>query len=493
LDKYDLCKFFGELFKKDLKDPVLSSPVVITNKSDMPIGDALYVGLDVHLLCVDALTGAVIWNFTNPNPGGWIEATPMVFNNVEIPGDWRVCVGSYDHNVYCLNASTGAHHWNYTTDAAVRSSPAYVNGQLFVGSNDGRMYCLNASDGRHIWNYTTDDCVLSSPTVHGDRVFFGSCDDHVYCLNATTGTQIWNHTTGDRVMSTAALAEGRLYIGSDDTHLYCLNASTGAPLFDFPTGGFVSCSPAVADGRVFFGSIDANVYCLDAVTGDQLWNHTTDDFVESSPAVAGEYLFVGSYDGRLYCLNTTDGHHIVNFTTDGSVFASPAIANNIVYIGSTGGSLYGYGLYTSQHVVEHGGQPFDVEVLLNSTLYAFTFDQPTKTLHVNVTGDPGTTGVCLATFPPDLLGGPYWVFVDDVECDHVSQVTDTMEYSYELTANGYTITVMYDHSVHTITIIGTTVIPEVSTVFATTAILTAVTLGLVVTQRRGVRRDRAES
>jgi hypothetical protein len=58
--------------------------------------------------------------------------------------------------------------------------------------------------------------------------------------------------------------------------------------------------------------------------------------------------------------------------------------------------------------------------------------------------------------------------------------------SVECTANGYTITGIYAHSAHTITIIGTTVIPEVPTMFATLLILTALTRSRRFTPRRGV-------
>jgi outer membrane protein assembly factor BamB len=464
------------LWEVDLEDPVLSSPIVFQRW--------VFIGVGTHMLCLDAQTGEVIWNVTNPNPAGWIETTPMVFNHMGVPGDWRVCVGSYDRHVYCLNASTGAQLWNFTTDAAVRSSPAYLNGRLFVGSNDGHVYCLNASTGELIWSFPTGGAVLSSPTIHDGRVYIGSYDDHVYCLNATTGVQIWNVTTGDGVMSTGALADGRLFIGSHDTHVYCLNATTGAQLWNFTTDDYVMASPAVAHGRVFIGSIDNHVYCLNASTGALIWSYRTGDFVDSSCAVTDEYLFVGSYDGHVYCLNTTDGRHILNFTTDGSIYSSPAIANGIVYVGSTDGYLHAYGSLGFFWSVWNN----TVEIESNSVLSAFTFDQPSMTLRVNATGDGGTDGVCSVTFPTALLGGPYWVFVDDVECNHVSQVTGPMESSYELTANGYTIiTVMYTHSAHTITINGTTVIPEFPTMFATLLILTALTLSLLFTTRRGVR------
>jgi hypothetical protein len=225
---------------------------------------------------------------------------------------------------------------------------------------------------------------------------------------------------------------------------------------DFTTGHFVYSSPAVADGRVFIGSYDANVYCLDALTGTPLWNFTTGDWVASSPAVADGLLFVGSFDHTFYCLNTSDGRHIWNYTTGDMISASPAVANSIVYVGSLDGVVYAFGMLPYRYVVEPDGYRFDVEVVSNSNVSAFTFDQAMKTLSVNVTGDAGTDGVCAVTFPTALLGGPYVCLLNGtlITPEVVTNATHT------------TLAFTYAHSTHTLEVIGTTVIPEYPTLLA---------------------------
>jgi WD40 repeat protein len=101
-------------------------------------------------------TNNTIWNYTT---GGEVNSCPAVV-------DGRVYVGSADANLYCLDASTGAHIWNYTADDPV-GTPAVVDGRVYVGSNDNKVYCLDASTGAHIWNYTTGDTVASCPAVAG--------------------------------------------------------------------------------------------------------------------------------------------------------------------------------------------------------------------------------------------------------------------------------------------------------------------------------------
>ena len=90
--------------------------------------------------------------------------------------DGKVYVGSNDTKVYALNALTGALVWNYTTGAEVISSPAVADGKVYVGSYDDKIYCLNAATGALVWSYTADDYFFSSPAVADGKVYIGSYD-----------------------------------------------------------------------------------------------------------------------------------------------------------------------------------------------------------------------------------------------------------------------------------------------------------------------------
>jgi len=211
--------------------------------------------------------------------------------------DGKVYVGS-GYKVYCLNALTGAHVWNYTTGSGVSSSPAVADGKVYVGSYDNKTYCLNALTGAHVWNYTTGSGVSSSPAVADGKVYVGS-GYKVYCLNALTGAHVWNYTTGDRVQSSPAVADGKVYVASDDYKVYCLNSLTGAHVWNYTTDYPVYSSPAVADGKVYVGS-GYKVYCLNASDGVPIWSYTTGSGMYSSPAVAYARVYVGSCDDKVY-------------------------------------------------------------------------------------------------------------------------------------------------------------------------------------------------
>jgi parallel beta-helix repeat protein len=115
-----------------------------------------------------------VWNYTT---GDHVRSSPAV-------ADGKVYVGSDDGNVYCLDAVTGAQVWNYTTGEGnyVFSSPAVVAGKVYVGSLAGKVYCLDAVTGAQVWNYTTGDWVESSPAVADGVAYVGSEGGHVYAF-----------------------------------------------------------------------------------------------------------------------------------------------------------------------------------------------------------------------------------------------------------------------------------------------------------------------
>jgi len=348
--------------------------------------------------CLNATTGAHIWNYTTRSGSYGVYSCPAV-------ADGGVYVGSFDDGkVYCLNATTGAHIWNYTTGNWVTSSPAVSDGKVYVGSWDYKVYCLNATTGAHIWSCTTYSD-HSSPAVADGKVYIGSSIyPKVYCLNATTGAYIWSYPTSDEVNSSPAVADGRVYVGSDDYLVYCLNATTGVLIWLYLTPGCVSSSPAVADDKVYVGSEGRKVYCLNATTGAHIWNYTAGGLfgVWSSPAVADGKVYVGSMDSivNFYCLNASTGAHIWSYKTGGYVSSSPAVADGKVFVGSYDGKVYAFGPDTTPPNITDVSQfPFKNNVL------------PADEVEVNATVTDDLSGVKQVTLNY-TNGNGTWIIVD---------------------------------------------------------------------------------
>jgi outer membrane protein assembly factor BamB len=87
--------------------------------------------------CLDALSGAFVWNYTT---GG------DVFSSLAV-ADGKVYGGSFDKIFYCLNAATGAFTWSFVTGGSLSlfySSPAVANGVVYVGASDRQLYAFSA-------------------------------------------------------------------------------------------------------------------------------------------------------------------------------------------------------------------------------------------------------------------------------------------------------------------------------------------------------------
>lgn len=94
---------------------------------------------------------------------------------------------------------------------------------------------------------------------------------------------------------------------------------------------------------------------------------------------------------------------------------------------------------------------YHVKTYSNSTATSFNFTQSLKQISFDVTGTPDTEGFCNVTIPHTLLGGPYTVFIDTLDITPTSQPSNGTHTFLYFT---------YNHSIHTIKIQGTTVIPE---------------------------------
>jgi outer membrane protein assembly factor BamB len=299
-----------------------------------------------YAYCLNASTGAQMWNYTLGDTGGSSATfSPVFAEGYVYVGASIVAQTQVSGITYCLNALTGAQMWNYTYESAMVLSPALANGYIYIASgypSHGNVYALNASTGSPIWNYTTGSYIYSSPAVANNVVYVGA-GNTVFALDAFNGAQIWNYTMGS-IVGAPAVANGFVYIGSGNL-VYALDASTGTEKWNTATQGTArGSSPALANGDVYVSSNDS-VYCFDASTGSQVWNCTTGGEA-SSPVISGSNVYLGSDDLNVYCLDASTGDKIWNYTTlVGPLFPglgritygpilsySPAVADGVVYI-----------------------------------------------------------------------------------------------------------------------------------------------------------------
>ncbi len=64
-----------------------------------------------------------------------------------------VFAAGYDGRVLCIDAATGRVRWDFVTGGAITCTPNYSDGKLYAGSDDGNVYCLDAKTGALLWKH----------------------------------------------------------------------------------------------------------------------------------------------------------------------------------------------------------------------------------------------------------------------------------------------------------------------------------------------------
>jgi outer membrane protein assembly factor BamB len=241
-----------------------------------------------------------LYNFTDI-----IRKPPQDISSDSSPGEWAMFRHDLAHSGSAGTAVVpqGTLKWSFSTDGAVHSSPAVVDGTVYFGSQDYNLYALDTDTGAKKWEYRTGSWVESSPAIVDGVVYFGSNDSMLYALDAHTSEKIWDFKTQYPVRSSPAVAEGMVYFGGDDYYLYALDAAEGTKVWDYYTGSTVVSSPAIADGIVFSGTGSGFSYTLNALSGQRRLRFKTHYSVYTSPAVSDGTVYFVTTDGFIYAVD----------------------------------------------------------------------------------------------------------------------------------------------------------------------------------------------
>jgi len=124
---------------------------------------------------------------------------------------------------------------------------------------------------------------------------------------------------------------------------------------------------------------------------------------------------------------------------------------------------------------------YSVDVVSNSTVSSFSFDQQNKLISFNVTGADGSTGFSRVTIPNALLGGPYLILVNYTPPLDLTETTNGTHTFLYFT---------YTHSIKQVEIIGTTAVPEFPPSLILPLVITLTLLAVVLAKRIPKHRGR---
>jgi outer membrane protein assembly factor BamB len=197
--------------------PVMSSPAVADGAvyfySQEPTSAAIYK--------VDANNGGLLWKKTVPYEWQFTGGSDMLGS--PSVADGMVFASSNMRTFYGIDAATGDIKWNFTDPSATEflvSAPIYVDGELWI-IDKYSITAVNASTGQTIRSFFTGDELYVSPSYSDNKIYVVTSQRHIYILNATGGEKLAVATTPSSSWSSPAIYGGRLYVGNNDWNVYC--------------------------------------------------------------------------------------------------------------------------------------------------------------------------------------------------------------------------------------------------------------------------------
>ena len=273
-----------------------SSPCVVHGRVYVTDSRVTRSSTKENVHCVDAATGKTIWTYgydvkypewgADPDhPFGPI-ATPVI-------ADGKIYTLGRVSNLLCLDAITGSVLWHkdlpkqYQTNDDLRGSNCspIIEGELIIiaiaKSPQASIVAFNKNTGLQVWESLDEIPSNSSPIVitsAGRKQIIVWAYKSVAALDPPTGRILWRQSvnTGPTyTVATPVWNEDRLLLGglmlkltSDKPAVSVLWPEEMRPSLIHVSD---TSTPLIQDGLVFSPNSKGQLLCLDAATGRQLW------------------------------------------------------------------------------------------------------------------------------------------------------------------------------------------------------------------------------
>lgn len=341
-----------------------SSPVISEGKVYLTsaVSDAAgEVGLNA--ICVDAATGAIVWNkeIFRPDAGDVkaMHKKNTAASPTPIVADQKIYV-HFGHMGTAALDLKGNVLWRqnslkYKPVHGTGGSPALVNGKLVFsadGSADPFVAALDALSGEVSWrtprqttakknfSFSTPQCI----TLNGRPQVISPGSGFVAAYDSADGKELWrvNYGEGYSVVPRPVYAHGLLFLGSgfDAASLYAIkpdgavgDATADHVVWTLKKGAPHTPSVVVVEDSLFCVSDAGIASCIDPLSGEVRWSERLPGNFSASPVVA---------EGRIYFLNETGATHVVKASKTFELLAtneigertlaSPALVDGAFYL-----------------------------------------------------------------------------------------------------------------------------------------------------------------
>lgn len=350
----------------------LGSPI---NAAPSSAGGWVYVGTNGGLVFGIPATpasggtpGTIGWKYPAAGSlGAAVKAQPTVYND-------RVFAVCINGRMICLNRLTGALIWSITVPNSgnlVCSPAPSADGTLVMGSDNGHLYAYSQASGALLRTFPSTFGAINAQVAMPDygHVWVTSADGKIRCVTGDLLTVLWERNT-NAAISTAPFVlttNNSVYVTNSAKTVIALNASNGGTAAGWPANGVamsynIGTSPWAdgTSGIVAFGmdnhSISAlGIYSASVPSDFPLRPAGLKEF-SSTPVVVNGTVYVGGTDGRLYALKrstgaTDPGTNWRAYSVDGEALpgqftSSPCLTGSstgdVVVAGNTNGWLYAF-------------------------------------------------------------------------------------------------------------------------------------------------------
>jgi outer membrane protein assembly factor BamB len=365
-----------------------SAPVVFNNRVYLQNPSGKGPNLQERLMCFDADTGKVVWEykfniFQSDIPAHRVAwASPAIdpaTGNIYIYGGGGPLIALNKDGKLLWERSFTEEFALFTTHGGRTVSPI-IDGDLVIVSGptstwgaqanrSHRFYGVDKRNGQIVWTSTPGgrpyDTTYSMPiiaNVNGTRLLIaGGGDGAVHAMKPQTGEPVWRFEMAKRGINTAVVMNNNTaYVSHSEENLdtsemgllaaidATAKGKVGPDKIKWKVPGFQGgfSSPIIDGDRILQVDNGSVLYAFDVTTGKQLWRQHLGTIQKASMVIADGKIYVGSESGKFYILKAhQDRCEILAeqaMEKDEQIIASPAISNGRVFFASMD-NLYAIG------------------------------------------------------------------------------------------------------------------------------------------------------
>ncbi|MEM6278027.1 MAG: PQQ-binding-like beta-propeller repeat protein [Verrucomicrobiota bacterium] len=284
---------------------------------------------DDTILCLDAETGATVWEFKVPGfPSGRASSsTPAI-------ADGRVYAALSEH-FFCVDAQTGEEIWRapMTGKKGPASSPLVHGDHVFVQQN--QLTAFHRSTGEEAWTSEEVTGANSSPAVWRDLILCNTTKALV-AVDGATGETVWSVEGGGD--GTPVVYGDHVVISSrqEAKNLVAYHLGEDGPK-EIWSHSFLArrygSTPIISGNNVYYLGSERHL-CLDLASGEIQWERQAQSAISSPLLADGKLIVYENRGGFAKIIRATpEGYESIGRAKVGALYcASPAIVGSDLYL-----------------------------------------------------------------------------------------------------------------------------------------------------------------